>query len=122
MAEQIPPELQNRIMHLQQLQNQLNMIRLQKQSVELELREVERVLRELQNIPANEILYKSLGHILVKTTKEKIEKELNERKEILELRLETLKRQEKHIETQFNDIRRKVTEELTRIYRVKQAS
>ena len=122
MAEQIPPELQNRIMHLQQLQNQLNMIRLQKQSVELELREVERVLRELQNIPANEILHKSLGHILVKTTKEKIEKELNERKEILELRLETLKRQEKHIETQFNDIRRKVTEELTRIYRVKQAS
>lgn len=122
MAEQIPPELQNRIMHLQQLQNQLNMIRLQKQSVELELREVERVLRELQSIPANEILYKSLGHILVKTTKEKIEKELNERKEILELRLETLKRQEKHIETQFNDIRRKVTEELTKIYRVKQAS
>ena len=122
MAEQIPPELQNRIMHLQQLQNQLNMIRLQKQSVELELREVERVLRELQSIPANEILYKSLGHILVKTTKEKIEKELNERKEILELRLETLKRQEKHIETQFNDIRRRVTEELTKIYKVKQAS
>ncbi|HIQ02873.1 MAG TPA: prefoldin subunit beta [Desulfurococcales archaeon] len=122
MAEQIPPELQNRIMHLQQLQNQLNMIRLQKQSVELELREVERVLRELQSIPANEILYKSLGHILVKTTKEKVEKELNERKEILELRLETLKRQEKHIETQFNDIRRKVTEELTKIYKVKQAS
>ncbi len=122
MAEQIPPELQNKIMHLQQLQNQLNMIRLQKQSAELELREVERVLKEIQDVPANEILYKSLGHILVKTTKEKIEKELNEKKEILELRLKALERQEKHIEAQYDDLRRKVTEELTKIYRAKPAA
>ena len=121
MAEQIPPELQNRIMHLQQLQNQLNMIRLQKQSVELELREVERVLKELKDVPADEILYKSLGHILVKTTKEKLEKELNEKKEILELRLKALERQEKHIEAQYDDLRRKVTEELARLYKTRAA-
>lgn len=117
MAEKIPPELQTRIAQLQQLQEQLRIVLAQKQSVESELREVERVLSELTKISDNIELYKSIGHILIRTNKEDLVKELTEKKEILELRMRTLEKQESFLQKQFEDLRKKVTEELMRTYR-----
>ena len=117
MAEKIPPELQTRIAQLQQLQEQLRIILAQKQSVEAELREVERVISELTKMSNDAELYKSIGHILVKTSKEDLMKELTEKKEILELRKRTLEKQESFLQKQFEDLRKKVTEELMKTYR-----
>ena len=119
LAEKIPPEVQNKLVRLQQLQEQLRLILAQKQSVELEYREVSRVLDELSKI-GDEPLYKSLGHILVLSKKEDLVKELNERKEVLELRIKTLEKQEDYLRKQIEDLRRKVTETLGGV-RTKQA-
>ena len=108
MAESIPPEVQTKLMKLQQLQEQLSAIRAQRQSVELELREVSRVLDEIKELPEEEEVYESIGHILVKRKKDDVQKKLDERREILELRLKTLTKQEANIATQIEDLRRKI--------------
>ncbi len=108
VAESIPPEVQTKLMKLQQLQEQLSAIRAQRQSVELELREVSRVLDEIKELPEEEEVYESIGHILVKRKKDDVQKKLDERREILELRLKTLTKQEANIATQIEDLRRKI--------------
>lgn len=117
MAEKLPPEVQAKLAQFQQVQEQLRMILAQKQNVQAELREIESVLAELEKLPDNTELYKNIGHILIKTSKENVVKELNERKEILELRMKTLEKQEAYLQKQYNELKRRVTEELMKTYR-----
>lgn len=117
MVEKLPPELQARLVQLQQLQEQLKLVLAQKQNVEAELKEVDHVLTELSKMSDDVELYKSIGHILVKTSKENLMKELTERKEILELRIKTLEKQEAYLQKQYDELRKKVTQELMKTYR-----
>lgn len=112
MAEKIPPEVQNKLVRLQQLQEQLRLVLVQKQSAELELREVSRVAEEVSKLEEKSSLYKSIGHVLLKTDRESVLNELNDRKEVLELRIKTLSRQEEYLSKQIEDLRRKVAEAL----------
>ena len=121
MAEKVPPEVQNKLLRLQQLQEQLRLILAQKQSAEMELREVNKVLDEISKSPDDIVLYKSLGHVLLRSSKEELVKELNERKEVLELRVKTLERQEDYLQKQIEELRRKITEYLGKAYGVKSA-
>jgi len=117
LTEKLPPEVQAKLVQFQQVQEQLKIILAQKQNVQAELREVENVLAELEKLPDNIELYKNVGHILIRTSKEDVIKELNERKEILELRMKTLEKQEAYLQKQYDELRRKVTEELMKTYR-----
>jgi len=121
LAEQVPPEVQNKLLRLQQLQEQLRIILAQKQSAELELKEVSKVLDEISSAPDDVVLYKSLGHVLLRSSKEQLVKELNEKKEVLELRVKTLERQEDYLQKQIEELRKKVTESLGKSYGVKSA-
>lgn len=117
MAERIPPEAQHYAVKYQQLQNLLAQILTEKATVETELKEVNRVLSELDNLPDNIEIYKALGHILVKTSKSNVQSELNERKELLELRLKSLEKQEKEARRQLEEVQAKIKEILAKTYK-----
>lgn len=112
MAEKVPPEVQNKLVRLQQLQEQLRLVLAQRQSVELELREVSRVSEEVSKLEEGSSLYKSIGHVLLRTDRESVLKELNEKKEVLELRVKTLSKQEEYLNKQIEDLRKRITEAL----------
>ncbi|AWR94411.1 prefoldin subunit beta [Acidianus brierleyi] len=116
MAEKLPPEVQTQLLKLQQLQSQLERLGYEKSVIDSELREVNKVLEELSTLPADTIIYKILGNLLVKKDKSTIEKELSDRKEILELRSRTYQKQEDLLKKQFDDLQRKVNELLQRYY------
>ncbi len=116
MAEKLPPEVQTQLLKLQQLQSQLERLSYEKNVIDSELREVNKVLEELSTLPADTIVYKILGNLLVKKDKSTIEKELSDRKEILELRSRTYQKQEDLLKKQFDDLQRKVNELLQRYY------
>jgi prefoldin beta subunit len=59
---------------------------LQKQRLDLELNESERALKTLEDVPSDAKVYKSAGAILVEKRKDDVVKELEERKEFLEMR------------------------------------
>ena len=108
----LPPQVQERLLRLQQLQQTLQSVLAQKQQLELELTEVEQALSELEKISENTVIYKSIGNLLVKTEKEKVKNELNERKELLNMRIGVLGKQEERLRGQVKDLQEKIQQDL----------
>jgi len=109
---QLPPHVQERLLRLQQLQRNLQTILAQKQQVELESNETEQALTELKNLTKTAVVYKSIGSLLVKSKKTKVETELKERKELLNTRIEVLSKQEERLRNQLNQLQAKLKRDL----------
>jgi prefoldin beta subunit len=108
----LPPQVQERLLRLQQLQQTLQSVLAQKQQVEMEQTEVEQTLTELQKTADQAVIYKAIGSLLVKAEKAKVTEELVERKELLTTRSTVLARQEERIRTQVKDVQTKLQEDL----------
>lgn len=105
---QLPPQVQERLLRLQQLQRNLQTVLAQKQQVELELTESEQALTELESLAKDATVYKSIGSLLVKSQKTKVEQELKERKELLDTRVNVLGKQEERLRSQLNQLQAKL--------------
>lgn len=95
MAGQLPPQIQNQLAQLQELQQQAQVVVSQRQQLEMQVRELERTLEELAKVAKDAPLYRSVGSLLVRTSdREGLERELTDQKETTTVRLESAKRQE----------------------------
>jgi prefoldin beta subunit len=108
----LPPQVQQRLLRLQQLQQTLQGVLTQKQQLELELNEVEQALSELEKLTDAAVIYKSIGSLLVKSKKTKVTTELSERKELLNMRINVLGKQEERLRTQVKDLQEKLQRDL----------
>jgi prefoldin beta subunit len=81
--------------------------------MELQLKETERTLGILEGMKEDAELYKSSGAILVRSDKASIVNELNERKETLELRIKTLKKQEERFEKKLKELQEDIRKALS---------
>jgi len=109
----LPPNVQERLLRLQQLQQTLQSILAQKQQVEMEKSEVEQAVAELQKTADNAVIYKAVGSLLVKAEKLNVTEELVERKELLETRSTVLTRQEERMRSQIKESQTKLQEDLS---------
>ena len=115
MSEEIsklPPQVQERLLRLQQIQQTLQSVMAQKQQVNIELTEIEQALGELQKMAEDAVIYKAIGTLLVKSEKTKIITDLNERKELLNTRTTVLSKQEERLRTQMKDLQAKLQQDL----------
>lgn len=95
MAGQLPPQIQNQLAQLQELQQQAQVVVSQRQQLESQVRELERTLEELAKVAPDAPLYRSIGSLLTKVAdREGLQRDMAEQKETLEVRLESAKRQE----------------------------
>jgi len=108
----LPPQVQERLLRLQQVQQTLQTVLAQKQQVELELAEIEQALTEVQKTTDEAVIYKAIGTLLVKSEKAKITTDLTERKELLNTRTTVLGRQEERLRTQMKDLQAKLQQDL----------
>jgi prefoldin beta subunit len=108
----LPPNVQERLLRLQQLQQTLQSILQQKQQVDMEKTEVDQTIAELQKTAEEAVIYKAIGSLLVKVDKPKVTQELVERKELLETRTTVLARQEERIRSQTKEAQTKLQEDL----------
>ena len=111
----LPPQVQERLLRLQQLQQTLQSVLTQKQRVEIELTEVEQALTELQRVNNDAAIFKTIGPILVKSEKTTTITELNERKELLNVRVKVLGKQEERLRKQLKDVQLKLQQDLSPI-------
>ncbi len=111
-SAEVPPEVQHKLMRLQQLRDQLQSVTVRKQQLELELREVEAALEELGKLTPETTVYKSTGILFYKAEREKLVSELTDRKETLELRVKTLQHQEDSAKKQYEEHRKQLMEVL----------
>jgi len=115
MSEEIsrlPPHVQERLLRLQQLQQTLQAVLTQKQQLELELTDTEQALSELEKLTDDAVVYKSIGSLLVKSEKTKSTTELNERKDLLNMRIGVLGKQEERLRSQVKDLQVKLQRDL----------
>jgi len=108
----LPPHVQERLLRLQQLQQTLQTVLAQKQQVELELTEIEQAISELQKMADDAIIYQAIGSLLVKAEKAKVTTDLNERKELLNMRTQVLGKQEERLRGQLKDLQTKLQKDL----------
>ena len=108
----LPPQVQQRLMRLQQLQQSLQSVMGQKQQLEMQLHEVEQAKIELEKLDETAVVYKSIGALLVKSEKNTVETELSERKELLKMRVDVLTKQDKRIKTQVKELQDQLQQDL----------
>jgi prefoldin beta subunit len=108
----LPPQIQQRLLRLQQLQQSLQSVLTQKQQLDMQLTEVEQASSELEKLDETAVIYKSIGALLVKSKKEKVTTDLTERKELLKMRVEVLAKQEERLRTQVKDLQEKLQQDL----------
>ena len=114
VEEEMSKQLQDQINRLQQMRMQLQMIIQQRQQTDLRLKEIEEALEELDKTDAKTPIYKSVGAILIKTKgKSEVTKELKSNKETLELRKDTLDKQEGRTKEKLNELQSKVQNALS---------
>jgi len=111
-VEGLPPQLQEQLMRLQQLQQTLQSVASQKQQVELELSETDKALAELEKSTDDTPVYKSVGSILVKSNRQTLLTELKERKELMATRVTVLGKQEDRTRERLKEIQEKLQERL----------
>ena len=110
--QEIPPWLREQLARLEQLQQNLKSVQMQKQQVEAELGEADRALEGLEKAQESEQIYKYAGNLLVKVTKEAIIKELQEKKEISNTRTLVLNKQETRFKDNIKELEIKIDEML----------
>lgn len=111
--EELSPQVQQQIAQFQAMQQQFQAISSQKIQMELQLKEVERAIEELEKLKKGAEVYKSIGTIFIKGNKGKINAELKEKKETLELRVQTFRKQEETVQAKLTEMQNKIQDRIT---------
>ena len=106
----MPPWLQEQLMKLQQSQQSLQSIMTQKQHLEIEKAETEKALEELRKITDDDAVFKQAGTVLIKSKKQELIDELEERVEMTKTRSTVLEKQETRLKETLKEQETKITE------------
>ncbi len=110
MAIEMSQEAQKYLMELQTIQAQLQNIAIQKETFTIQNIEIEKALEELEKTDDNEEVFKAVGPILIKTKKDVMVTELKEKKEMAEVRLKSLDKQEAEFQGKIQEGQQKLQE------------
>ncbi len=109
----LPPQVQERLMKLQQAQQTLQAVLQQKQQVDMEITEIEQTLKELEKTADDAVIYKTAGSLLIKAEKTKVSTDLTERKDLLATRQTVMGRQEERLRNQMKDLQTQLQADLS---------
>jgi prefoldin beta subunit len=92
-----------KIQEMQILEQSLQNILLQKQAFQMELSETNSALEELKN--SGDEVFKIIGQIMIKTKKDSVKSDLENKKKLINLRLKNLEKQEESFTEQLETLR-----------------
>lgn len=101
-------EQQNMVMDYQELQSKLQGIMMEKQQLLMQTGEIDRALKALNDVTGK--TYEMIGTVLIERDKDNISSDLLERKQMLDLRTESLEKNERTIKSRLQSLTEKLTE------------
>ncbi|MCL5881257.1 MAG: prefoldin subunit beta [Candidatus Thermoplasmatota archaeon] len=105
MEPNLSQYIQNQLKQAQQLETQIEQVATQKYQLDLRIKEIDKTLKELQSIGTDTPVYKSVGNILYRVEdKQKLVDDLSEQKELSEIRIKTLEKQQKALEDKYKEL------------------
>jgi len=111
MPEKFDEETTRIIQQMQLAEQNLQNLLLQKQTFQLESSETEAALDELKEAKGD--VYKIVGGIMLKASKQQLEKELKRKHELLELRIKAIEKQERALQDQLAKTREEVMKKIS---------
>ena len=99
----------DKVNQLQVLQHNLQNILMQKQQLESQVAEIDSAL---EGLTSTDKAYKIVGRIMVASSKEDLQKDLESSKEVQELRLKNLVNQENSLKKKFAEAQEEAMKEL----------
>ncbi|KKG07332.1 prefoldin subunit beta [Methanosarcina sp. 2.H.A.1B.4] len=112
MTSELPPQIQNQIAQLQQVQQQVQALTMQKSQIEAMQKESKMALDELERLADDAVIYRNVGELVIKTSKEESVSKLKDREETLSLRLQSISRQEERLTTRFKQLQEQIQQAL----------
>ncbi len=107
-ADQLPPGIQQQVARLQQLQQTLNVVIAERQRLQAELEEINQALEELGKSGDDVSVYKAVGPILIQVPREKIISELSEKRDLSDMRLKVIEKQEARTRSQLEELQKEL--------------
>ncbi|MCS7138433.1 MAG: prefoldin subunit beta [Crenarchaeota archaeon] len=104
MSQELPLQVQEKLSRLQQLQQTLESLYIQKEQAKMEARELESALQELSSVDENTPVYRITGRILIRKNKADLINELNEQKELIKVKISAIERQESKIRERASEL------------------
>ncbi|MFA5857209.1 MAG: prefoldin subunit beta [Candidatus Pacearchaeota archaeon] len=105
-------ETKEKIQELQSYEQNLQNLLMQKQTFQIELSESENALSEISK--SDEDVYKIVGQVMIKVKKDIIIKELNQKIDLLNLRLKSIEKQESELTKDFEELRKEVLKKINK--------
>ena len=96
MAQEIPTQVQDKVMQFQSLQQQLQVIVSQKQQFIMRAKDIDNAIEDLEGMKEGKV-YKVSGPLMMETSIKKSKKDLAEETETAETRIKILEGQEKKL-------------------------
>lgn len=105
MEPNLSAYIQNQLKQAQQIETQIEQIANQRYQLDMRVKELDKTLSELGKISDDTSVFKSVGNILYKIDdKKKLVDELSEQKELSEIRIKTLEKQQKTLEDKYKEL------------------
>lgn len=98
-----------KLQQLQFIEQNLQAILMQKQAFQMEISETVNSLKEVEK--SDDDVFKIVGQLMIKTSKNKVVEELKAKEKILETRMKNLEDQEKKLTEEVTKIREEVLSE-----------
>lgn len=101
--------MSSKVNQLQLLQQNLHNFAMQKQQLESQLVELDSALKELKTSSKT---YKIIGKIMISASEADLKKDLEEKKDVLKVRLDNIIKQEENLKKTFEKTQKEVMSEL----------
>jgi len=98
------------IQQLQMLEQNFQALMMQKQAFQMELNESKTALEEIEK--SKDDVFRVVGQIMIKADKKNLKKELSEKKDILNLRMKSIEKQEKEFMANIERIRNNIVNQM----------
>jgi prefoldin beta subunit len=103
-------DLGKELVEYENMEKQLEVLLIQKHQLQIQSNEIKHALDELKKAKGE--VYRSIGSILMHTTKEGAESDLKEREELVEVKLNAIGKQEEKLRTIVMDTQKKLQEKM----------
>ena len=103
-------DMNRELIEYENMEKQLEVLLIQKHQLQIQLNEVKHALEELKKAKGD--VYRSVGSILLHTSREEAEADLKERNELIEVKLNAISKQEEKLRTTVVDTQKRLQEKM----------
>nr|MDO8117537.1 prefoldin subunit beta [Candidatus Sigynarchaeota archaeon] len=112
MSRDLPPDLQQKIRNFQVMQGNLQGLNEQKYTMEDQLKEISTAKELVEKLSNETSIYKSIGGLMVQTSKDKAEADLKETEETISARLKKITMTIERTQSKFDELKNEINNSL----------